>query len=59
MEILYTVIKRKDLEKVAKIIEECQSNAFYSVEEAKSVRLGVFPQEQGVIRRRFYRKPGK
>lgn len=59
VEILYTVIKRKDLEKVAKIIEECQSNAFYSVEEAKSVRLGVFPQEQGVIRRRFYRKPGK
>lgn len=59
VEILYTVIKRKDLEKVAKIIEECQSNAFYSVEEAKSVRQGVFPQQQGVMRRRFYRKLGK
>ncbi len=43
VEILFSVIKRKDLDKIVKIIEECQSGAFYSIEEAKSARQGVFP----------------
>ncbi len=43
VEILFSVIKRKDLDKAVKIIEACQANAFYSVEDAKSVKLGVFP----------------
>lgn len=43
VEILYTVIKRKALKQVVEIIESSQSNAFYSVEEAKSVKQGIFP----------------
>lgn len=58
VEILYTVIKRKDLDQVVSIIEECQSKAFYSVEDARSVRQGIFPQKQK-IRKWHYRKIGK
>jgi uncharacterized protein YebE (UPF0316 family) len=49
VEILFSVIKRKDLDKIVKIIEECQSGAFYSIEEAKSVRQGVFPGKRGSV----------
>ncbi len=45
VEILFSVIKRKNLDKAVKIIEACQSNAFYSIEDAKSVRKGFFPEE--------------
>ena len=46
VELLFSVIKRKNLEKAVKIIEECRSNAFYSIEDAKSVKQGVFPNEK-------------
>ena len=46
VEILFSVIKRKNLHKAVKIIEECQSNAFYSIEDAKSVRKGFFPSDK-------------
>ncbi len=46
VEILFSVIKRKNLDKVVKIIEDCHSKAFYSIEEAKSVRQGVFPTDK-------------
>lgn len=41
--ILYSIIKRRDLDKAVDIIEQCQSDAFYSIEEIKSVNQGVFP----------------
>lgn len=41
--ILYSIIKRRDLDKAVGIIEACQSDAFYSVEEIKSVNQGFFP----------------
>lgn len=66
VELLYTVIKRKDLRKAISIIEECQANAFYSVEEAKTVKKGIFPENQKETNflhfgggRKHYRKPGK
>lgn len=46
VEIVFSVIKRKDLQKAVHIIESCQYNAFYSVEEAKSVSKGIFPSEE-------------
>ena len=50
VEILFSVIKRKDQKKAVAIIESCQSDAFYSIEEAKSVNKGIFPTD----RRRLY-----
>lgn len=44
VEIIYTVIMRKDLEKVIQIIESCREGVFYSVEDVKMVRQGIFPK---------------
>ena len=44
VKILYSVIKRRNLQQAISIIEGCQSRAFYSVEEARSVKEGIFPQ---------------
>ena len=46
VELLFSVIKRKNLDKAVKIIESCSSKAFYSIEDAKSVNQGVFPNEK-------------
>jgi uncharacterized protein YebE (UPF0316 family) len=39
----YTIVLRKELELVICIIEETASKAFFTVEELRSVRQGVFP----------------
>ena len=44
VKIIYSIIRRKDLEEVTKIIDESHSSAFYSVEDARSVTEGVFPK---------------
>jgi len=66
VEIIYTIIKRKNLTKALSIIEQCQSNAFYSIEDAKSVRQGVFPADEKcassafrALKEKHYRRHGK
>lgn len=70
IKIIYTVVKRKDLDQVIEIIEKCNAKAFYSVEEIKNVKQGIFPQPQKPNfmkkifafphkRKRFYRRQGK
>jgi hypothetical protein len=56
VDILFSVIKRKDLDKAVKIIESSRLNVFYSVEEAKSVSKGVFPSEERSWIMLFFRK---
>jgi uncharacterized protein YebE (UPF0316 family) len=43
VQLIYTIVRRKDLKKVTNIIEESHANAFYSIEDARSVTKGVFP----------------
>lgn len=57
--LIYTVIKRKDLPTAAAVIESCNSDAFYSIEDLKSVRKGIFPKEPAHASRRLYTKRGK
>jgi len=45
IKIIYTVVKRKDLDQVIEIIEKCNAKAFYSIEEVKDVKQGIFPQQ--------------
>jgi len=45
--IIYTIIKRKDLDDVIAIINKCNSRAFYTVEDARTVYRGVFPDKDG------------
>ena len=41
--LVYSVVMRKELDQVVGIIEEVTPKAFYTVEELRSVRQGVFP----------------
>jgi uncharacterized protein YebE (UPF0316 family) len=59
VEVIYTVIMRKDLEKVTQIIESCREGAFYSVEDVKMVRQGIFPKSTHVKRSAVFNKSFK
>jgi uncharacterized protein YebE (UPF0316 family) len=47
VKVLLMVIKRQDTEDVVSVIRQFNPHAFYSVEEVKSVRDGVFPEHTG------------
>jgi uncharacterized protein YebE (UPF0316 family) len=44
VKMVFTIIKRQDLKHVVGIIKDFNPNAFYSIEEVKSVAEGVFPE---------------
>ena len=52
VKLLYTVIKRRDLEEVAGIIHANNPKAFFSVEEVRLAESGVFPVETQVAGRK-------
>lgn len=62
VKMVFTIIRRQDLAHVVGIIQQFHPNAFYSVEDVKSVAEGVFPirPSRGVFSwvdsLRFYRK---
>jgi len=43
VKVIYSVVKRKDLNKIIQIVNEFNPNAFYSVAEVRSVNKGIFP----------------
>lgn len=51
VKLINTIIRRQDLPHVVGIIKQFNPNAFYSVEEVKSVAEGVFPprQSHGIV----------
>lgn len=53
VKLIYTIVKRKDLAEVTRIINENHSNAFYSIEDARSVTEGIFPKERKGEAKRF------
>jgi uncharacterized protein YebE (UPF0316 family) len=44
--ILFMVIRREDLAEVVGIIRQFQPDAFYSIEDVKTVTDGVFPEKR-------------
>jgi uncharacterized protein YebE (UPF0316 family) len=44
--ILYSVIKRKDLERYLSIVNEGGQEIFYSVETARAAHLGIYPSQK-------------
>lgn len=46
MSILYSIFKRKDRKKILDLIERKNKNLFFTIEEVKSVKHGVFPTTQ-------------
>jgi uncharacterized protein YebE (UPF0316 family) len=55
VKIILTVIERKNLEGVVELIMRHNPSAFYSIEDIKETKLGVFSQTKGlsVVRRIF------
>jgi len=49
VKIIFTIVKRKDIERVLDIIRSCNPQAFYNIEDVRSVRKG-FPVVKGVNR---------
>lgn len=45
VKILLTVVKRKDITEIRSLIEKYQPQAFYSIEDIRSVSHGVFPNQ--------------
>lgn len=50
--LLYSLIRRKDLEEFESIIENADSNVFYSIESVKTAHAGIFPEKKAKKRRR-------
>lgn len=44
VDIVFTIIKRKDIEDVASIINKFNPNAFYTIEDVKAIKEGIFKQ---------------
>jgi uncharacterized protein YebE (UPF0316 family) len=44
--LIYTIVKRSDLALVIEIIERFNPRAFYTIEDVRFVRQGVFPEDQ-------------
>lgn len=47
VDIIFTIIKRKDIDHAASIINELHPNAFYTIEDIKSIKEGIFRQSKG------------
>lgn len=46
--LLFTIVKRKDLGTITRLIHDFAPGAFFSVEEVRSSELGIFPDTQPV-----------
>lgn len=53
--IIHSIVKRSEIEKVESLIQETNPKAFYSIEDIKTVSHGIFPER--VVTRRW--RPGK
>ncbi|PKN76358.1 MAG: hypothetical protein CVU52_05160 [Deltaproteobacteria bacterium HGW-Deltaproteobacteria-10] len=43
VKIIFTIVKRKDIDRVLRIVRACNPLAFFTIEDVRSVRKGVFP----------------
>ncbi|PKN86130.1 MAG: hypothetical protein CVU51_07655 [Deltaproteobacteria bacterium HGW-Deltaproteobacteria-1] len=43
VKIIFTIIKRKDIDRVLKIVRTCNPLAFFTIEDVRSARKGVYP----------------
>lgn len=52
VKIIFTIIKRKDIARVLKIIKKFNPHSFYTIEDVRSVRKGVFPLISAKVEKR-------
>lgn len=46
VDIIFTIIKRKDIDHAATIINQFNPNAFYTIEDIRSIKEGIFRQSK-------------
>ncbi len=59
VKILFTIIKRKNLEEVLNAVTEYVPNAFYTIESIRSARQGIYPLEEQSVFGKLFRKHRK
>ncbi|NIM12632.1 MAG: DUF2179 domain-containing protein [Candidatus Aminicenantes bacterium] len=59
VKILFTILKRKNLDHVISALSTYNSHAFYSVESIKSVSEGIFPGVEKTVFSKLFRKHRK
>ncbi|HIC96604.1 TPA: DUF2179 domain-containing protein [Candidatus Bipolaricaulota bacterium] len=55
VKIIYTIIKRRDIPTVVKMIREFNPHAFYSIADVRAVSAGVFPLPKPQAERHYFR----
>ncbi len=58
VKLIYTVIKRKDMPEVMRILHQSDPQPFITVEEVRSAEHGIFPNASAARRWRRWRKSG-
>ena len=53
--IVYSVLKRSALETVIRLMEEMNPKAFYSIEDVRAVREGIFPRKRPMAQKKYSR----
>ena len=48
VKIIFTILKRKDIEGIRQIIEKNNPAAFYSIEDIRVANQGVFPKKTAI-----------
>jgi uncharacterized protein YebE (UPF0316 family) len=46
VQVVFTIVKRKEIDKVIGLIEEFDPQAFYAIDEVETVNRGIFPLER-------------
>jgi uncharacterized protein YebE (UPF0316 family) len=55
--VIYSIIKRSELAKVIELIRQFNPNAFYTIEDVRFVKEGIFPARKSFLRRTADRLP--
>jgi uncharacterized protein YebE (UPF0316 family) len=51
--VVYTVIKRGDLDTVISVVQQFNPSAFYSIEDVRAVSEGIFPLKRTLLGRKY------
>jgi uncharacterized protein YebE (UPF0316 family) len=55
--IVYSIIDRLDLDDVVQLINRFNPKAFYTIEDIRSVKEGIFPENIGLMKRISFKTP--
>jgi uncharacterized protein YebE (UPF0316 family) len=46
VQVIFTIVRRREVKAVVKLVKKCNPRAFYTIEEVDFVEMGVFPLRQ-------------